>query len=710
MLDIRQTTYQKRVNPAEVSEIKHSAGTQQVTADSIKLNFKANKDVYQLAFDLPAAALCNGLYFRIKLAGWQELKYVAIGYEKAEHFLHVKAPNVCQEEWFDFGFSHYDLAFRMQNKWQLLPPCQIEKIKIYIKGSPKADFAELSVAEGMIWQEQASSVTKPIENKAHFNAKLITVIKNYWKKCYPEYLNQGQAFFDHGYFPIGSYPIMTNNMPWEPISKKPININSPTTYRYSWHALNAVSVFLLACEQKTLSSLMFTARELVNQWLDDSYHSPDPDQKYCWYDHGAAERTLVLLVIWQIGLKQNFDYRFMVRVQDALSRHAQLLASEAFYAGHQPYRYHNHAWFQDIALIASGVALSHLPGAKEWIVRGEQRLSEQLRHLIVRDGAFAVFTENSIGYHQGVQRLVDFAGELLDLAQFESDIKPIARELNEWTKTFCYPDGRFPAQGDTFRKPNPISRNSSTALQTWSTESILLKKAGYLFVRGGVKTKPWVLTMVATSLNQTHKHQDDLALTFWFDGVEWLTDPSFFSHEYSKEVPAFLRSAAAHNMMWLPLAEYNIQPESNRTQLVLQQQSPVTRVIGSSRACRGYTITRKVEYQVKQRLPFIVGEDSFASDKPFSDDATGILNFHFGDGVSVHQHDSETNLYVLSHPASDYHLLLTVMTEPENIEIKTAACGLAFMESTETMLMNIGVKPKQTICWNIKAERVNGRN
>jgi hypothetical protein len=88
------------------------------------------------------------------------------------------------------------------------------------------------------------------------------------------------------------------------------------------------------------------------------------------------------------------------------------VASELFYASHQPTRYHNHAWFQDIALMATALAMKDFPCVEHWLETSISRLTDQLEQLIVRDKGYAVFVENSIGYHRGVQRLVEFAGEL----------------------------------------------------------------------------------------------------------------------------------------------------------------------------------------------------------------------------------------------------------------------------------------------------------
>ena len=134
MKDIRQLSYQAALSLSALTGLQHSEGNVVVTEQQLNLQFKANKDVYQLAIATEQQKLFNGFSLKLKLQGWQEIKYLAIGYQQNGSYIHIKASNIAQSEWFELDFAHQDLIFKMQNQWQSLPPCQFDHLKIYIKG------------------------------------------------------------------------------------------------------------------------------------------------------------------------------------------------------------------------------------------------------------------------------------------------------------------------------------------------------------------------------------------------------------------------------------------------------------------------------------------------------------------------------------------------------------------------------------------------
>lgn len=665
--------------------------TAQWHEDNLESFFSASGDVHQILIPIEREVVSNGYTFRLKVQAWSTIKYIALGYNSTggDRFIHVKIPNPKQGEWFEFTVSHNDIIFKLQNNWDELPPRKVVALRVYIKGEFESR-GELYLREASAWLEEGSKYINDFEN-SDFDAELVAVIKGYWKACYPEYSKQGNDYLENGSFPIGSYPAMINRTHWNPSASKPVTLRSPTTYRYSWHALNAVSVFLLAYDEAPeLNSLIFSARELVADWIRESYFQIDEDQKYCWYDHGAAERTLVLVVMYELGLKYKFDHRTMARFFHVLVKHAQLMESEAFYASHQSTRYHNHAWFQDIALIASAITLKDQMDTQPWLSRGVERLSDQFAYLIKEEGGFSIFTENSIGYHGGILRIVKFASRLVSLEGKESKISNISSALEKWAATFVYPDGRMPAQGDTFGNPNPYSREEVALPDTWRQECINLPHCGYLIIKGGQQECPWMFSFLATNLNRTHKHEDDLSFTLWLDGVEWLTDPSFYSHEYEKEVPGFLRSAAAHNLLFFKDKEYSIDPSLDRVTFIAKETVPenndkgVVSISATSYAYKGYEISRNMECAFGTSAFSLKCVDRFSARVKGGKHPEGFLSFHLGVGVCVEKKDN--GRFALTHPASSkvLNLVFSSLTTNECFNVKGSVTGLGFMEKALT--------------------------
>lgn len=689
----------------------HSVGVQSngsVQADdhSIRVRFKGGEGDYIFNYPLALGVLTNSYGARFLLKGWRRIKYVAIGYVDGDVYKHVKIRNIRQGHQLSFAVSQFDLVFLLQNKWAKEAPENISGLRFFIKGEPD-EIAVFEVFDIYLALKRDIS-PKRILAGALIGRDLSETLFGYWLNCYSQWETLVRE-----YESVGALPIYGDRaLAWDVLQARPSDLVRVNSYRFSWHALHSVSMLLLAGHVNNNIANVCSARDLTVQWLESSFYSVDEDQKYAWYDHGVAERTLAFIELWQVGLERQFDYRFMSRLGYALVKHSELLASEAFYALHQPYRYHNHAWFQDIALIAAGICMRHLDVATGWIEIGLERLYDQLEHLILRDGAYAVFIENSIGYHQGVQRLVGFAGQLESLAGCGCAISNIADELGAWSKGFRYPDGRFPAQGDTFRRANPVSREALEQPESWARQVIKLPQAGYAVLKGGDINTPWMFGLLATNLNSTHKHEDDLSFFLWLDGVEWLLDPSFMSHEYRDNVPAYLRSAKAHNMLHIEGVEYCYQSRPDRVVMNIAESFDndlALSIDGHNRSCSGYEIVRRLVCTEVHGLPKINCVDSFLKLAATNEghaagqEPIGILTFHLGDGVQIcaTKKQGAQTLVELSHPASAKRLILGIGLENDpaewEVEVEASACGLGFMEYVETQALRVRV-PNSTDC------------
>jgi hypothetical protein len=132
--------------------------------------------------------------------------------------------------------------------------------------------------------------------------------------------------------------------------------------------------------------------------------------------------------------------------------------------------------------------------------------------------------------------------------------------LPRFSQFFHYPARSAPAQGDTFRLNNERGDEIQRLKPYRDPACTVLPKAGYAIVKGNHDDGPFMISVLATSLCRTHKHEDNLSFTLFFDGLEWLIDPSFYSHEYKAPLPAYLRSAAAHNCLAIPGRGYSIDP------------------------------------------------------------------------------------------------------------------------------------------------------
>ncbi|CDM40277.1 heparinase II/III domain-containing protein [Ectopseudomonas oleovorans] len=615
----------------------------------VTTGFSGREGSYVINFDVPEPARASvvGVHGCICLSGWKNIQYIAIGYSKPLGFKHIKIKNTRQDAWVSVGFSHQDIIWLLQNGTEKSDATEIKNIRLFIKGEPADSGATLQVRQLKLQLQAHDNRLQPSDAES---GPLLDVLYKHLNHALRNYEANAKA-----YMQTGDYPVPGNQMlVWPKDWAQPEGLEQVSTYRAIWHAQHLPINLLQYARQTGQSGPVFAAKTLIENWLDQSFYKTDVDVKYAWYDHGTAERQLAFILMWFSAIDLQMEQRFLERLGDAIVQHARLLDSEAFYAYHQPLRYHNHAWFQDAALIASALAFPGHALSQAWLDNGVSRFEDQLDKLIIRDSGFAIFVENSIGYHHGVQRIAEFIGQLTSLIDCETEIPIVANELVAWSDFLRYPDGRAPSQGDTFRLP-PRTGGDIRSGKPWDTPSFtILPKAGYAVVKGNHDGKPWMLCMFATSLSNTHKHEDNLSITFWFDGVEWLIDPSFYSHEYQQPIAAYLRSAQAHNNLYLRGTNYSTGQKL--VEIAGSCKSDEFSIVGSHQAYSSSTISRTISGRLDRLELSVVDEltnKSLAS--PLSDVR---LAFHFGEGVAV---DVLPDGYQLSHPSRDTSLLLKII-------------------------------------------------
>jgi len=704
---VPQNKPEENVFPLDVSAVVAN-GSIESESQFIQVAFQGGRGTYQVSLNLSESFLANGIGARFRLRGWEALRYVAIGYThekpfRRKEFRHVKISNAWQDKWTNFSIGHQDLAFGLQNDWQHPPATEISDFRIYLSGTPGDGGARLDIDSCWFWQE-AESV--PLWVRGALPAfpppdSLQDIISGYLKTRFKTADVQAKAFMEEGACPLYGEV----RLAWPYAVPLPPELNTVGTYRFSWHSLHPAMILMVHARNSGELAPLFAAREMVTNWLERSYFQPDGDKKFSWYDHGTAERLVAMVQMWSIGLEHPFDHRFMTRLRTAIFRHGQLLASEVFYAFHQGTRYHNHAWFQDIALMVTAVAMKEFPCAEHWLETSIYRLTDQLEHLIVRDNGYAVFVENSIGYHRGVQRLVEFAGELVAFAGKESVIPTIGKELPRFSQFFRYPDKRTSAQGDTFRFSNERGTAIRRLKPYLDPGCIVLPKAGYAIVSGNHDGYPFMVSVLATSLCRTHKHEDNLSFTLFFDGLEWLIDPSFYSHEYKAPLPAYLRSAAAHNCLALPGRKYSIDP--GLAQIDGTSEGPNFVVKGQHSAYDKVLIQREIRGNI-DRLELNIVDRAIAQKFYASGNDLRLL-LHCGDGIAARL---QGNHLQLSHPDSKYILVISLPNEKCTLhygemtgDTIRGITGLGFMQQASIYTLECEVPFETDLQWTIKVTK-----
>lgn len=705
--------------PLDPERVKAASGRVTATGDYIRIDFSGEETVdtdgtaisRMVHFALPNAPLVSGYGMRLRLRGWKSLTYIAIGHPEANVYRHVKATNAGQERWFDFDIGFQDIAWGWRNGWQYLEDRSVEEVRFYIKGVPGPE-AGCDLAAVRIWQEVSQPVAVFGEDR-FINSDVKKALFEYQRLYFPDFMQQARAFMDEGLCPLAGKALLD----WAAGAELPARLNDNGTWQYSWHSLHPAVMLMLLAEYEGAGSdrataALMAARDLVNDWLVRDHERPEANVKYAWYDHGVAERVLTLLMLYSVGQSRGFDVRIMARLRLAILRHGRLLASEAFYAGHQPTRYHNHAWFQDLALIAIGLVFPGWTCASRWVDVALERILDQFGRLIVTDGDFAVFAENSVGYHFGIERLVASIGSFAALSDRDTPIAGIVAGLSRFSALIRYPDGkRALGQGDTFRLPNRPEGDPGGKRPLPRPVVAVLPRAGYAVAKANHGPHPFMLVFLATSQIETHKHADNLSFTLYLDGIEWLIDPSFLSHEYVNPVPAYLRSAPAHNALVLPGQHYAITP--GLAQLRGDTSGSDFVFEGTHDAVAGLRFARRITGSLEALRLEVADQMYPAADggQQSLDLTAARLMFHCGEGVEAEALAGEDGVE-LRHPASKLRLRIdlppgcriALIRDCQNDPIRGIA-GQGFLQQVAITTIEVTLPADATgIDWRLWAE------
>jgi len=688
-------------------------GTPRISGGKLVTTF-VEGDTHKLRLLVGRPFCGNGFSARLYVSGFESLEVLLFGFVLDGTLRRITVPNLWQERWVDVSFSLGDLIFGIQNDWHKLPSGQVSELHLHFTGRTRTGVAEVTLDRLEIWDERVNDFGLVVAGRpttfsvlreqpsfasqmSPLRPELLAVVDAYLERFNHEADAQAEVFMSQG-----NLPSFRASLPWPFDATLPPSLDGVNSYRWSWQGLHAVPILLRRAQRTGDVAPIFAARELVTLWLERSYYQVDSDGKYCWYDQGVGDRLLALVLIWDRGLRLGFDQRFMTRVLEAISRHVQLLGTEAFYASHQETRYHNHAVFQDIWLMFATLAIPQLAGAQRYFELAVARITDQIARLLVKDGDCAVLIENSVSYHVGFQWMVEFADDLIRLGGGDSHINRLAPAMRRFVELATYPDGRLPGLGDSPRVANGDMASAAPELPDNLPELTLLPKAGHVFIRGQHEGRAFMLTLSATSLTETHKHADNLAFTLFFDGIEWLIDPSFKSYEPSQPVSNYLRGAFAHNAVALRGLPYSLA--SGIARVNATRSTATFEIEGQHDAYEDARVERVVRGRFDTLfLDFVERVRPEAAD--FNVEA--VLMLHCGDGVTA---SLNGDTLLLRHPASTFALRLTLPTattrayhgefqdgEPRGFT------GLGFMEDAPVTTIECALERKADARWKLAA-------
>lgn len=564
----------------------------------------------------------NGISIDMTLEGWRSIEYVAVGWVDQVGYQRVLVPKVEVGRRTRVEVSEKDVLFLL-NRGENPTGNRPLAVRLVVKGVPDT-IAKLVIHGLAVFRDNGPSRLAARWTPAVSQRALEFLLARYVREGDRHLQSKAETFLLEGRYPTH----WGHSLAWRSPDVEPESLRDVNTFRYLYQAMSLVSI--LACYEGPLEARARTSAViLLSRWVSDHTGLPWSDTQYSWYDHGTAERLIALLLTL---IRADVAPLHRQRLLEEAIRHSRLLEADAFYARNQASRYHNHAWFQDAALLASSVFFAELEDSSNWQRTAMDRLRDQFETLIVRDDEFSVFAENSIGYHHGTQGILKLVQSLLELMH-AGDWPDHVSGFREWSAHFRYPDGRAPSQGDSFRlPPGPQGRDWSQVSTRRDAGLRVLQGSGHATIKGiDASAGPFDIYLLATSASRTHKHADNLSLCFWFAGIEWMVDPSFYSHEYTDLLPAYLRGPWAHSQPFVPKVAYSIEP--GKSLLVKSEHEHLASVGGVSSAQDGFLTRRWVVAELDQ-MRFAVQETVDALDDcKHSVDAVTV--YHLGEGVDA---------------------------------------------------------------------------
>lgn len=387
------------------------------------------------------------------------------------------------------------------------------------------------------------------------------------------------------------------------------------TWVYEYQSLLFVLDPLLAYDDTGEERYLDVAELQVRRWLDDYLRE---GFRGSWGDHIMANRTRILLKLWEASRLRDPESAVVVDVCRALELHAAHLLLPAEYSPNS-----NHGHFQDEALLSLAIAFADHPDRDMWSRVARDRVSDQIDYAVSGEG---VHREHSPSYHAGMQ--LRFAGLARLLANYNLtlriDIDAVIESMWGYSAYGVMPDGKAPLIGDSTSWFGSASSSGITGEAAYSFSKGTLGEApaevdrvfplsGYAFFRDRWHpTETFADTVyvafVAAYFSTVHKHCDDLSVLLYGYGHRWLTDSGFWSYDPDDFYTVLSNAPAGHNVVEVDgLSYYNhlpVQdPERAPAEIVdFEVGAARSSVTGLHRFNYGVRYTRTLTYERPARL------------------------------------------------------------------------------------------------------------
>ncbi|MCH7304939.1 heparinase II/III-family protein [Acinetobacter sp. NIPH 1869] len=292
--------------------------------------------------------------------------------------------------------------------------------------------------------------------------------------------------------------------------------------------------------------------------------SNDPE---LWHDHGTALRLKNICFLLCFSFKHSYikygseDYLFLINL---ISEHIEKLVNDDFYS-----KFTNHGFDQSLMLYQVCSELEGLLDVKEYIDLAVERITQEIDFAFCSDGGHR---ENSPAYlNFGIKQCLSVLNieknynDEIKLFKHVEDIVDLATQALVHT---VKPNGLLPLIGDTslykvtdifsYYKPKSYNeflytiyegKRGTKPKQSW----YILPETGYAFFRSHWDANNFkdaiYLSFKASYHSNYHRHDDDLSITLYGYGEDWLVDGGIYKYDEKDPHRKYIRSHLSHNIL-----------------------------------------------------------------------------------------------------------------------------------------------------------------
>ncbi|QPF37856.1 heparinase II/III family protein [Acinetobacter sp. TTH0-4] len=431
---------------------------------------------------------------------------------------------------------------------------------------------------------------------------------------------------------------------------------SNRTWRWYLHQLDHIqylfSYYHLDDEKNEL--ILKDMFDYISCWNDYKRSSDSDNDLMLWHDHASALRLRNLAVSFSVLSKSGMllvdsvQYKLLINL---IYEHIVFLSKDEFYS-----KFTNHGFDQSLFLYYACLEFEYLIPELETIkVLAQQRILDEINYAFCPDGGHK---ENSPAYlNFGIKQCL----MVLEMAKhYHQDFGGKLDNLNEMldrsTMALLFtikPDGYLPLIGDTSKykvldlfngyhcQNYPYFKYAVTAGKKGDQPAmnyLVLPETGYAYYRSTWEkdnfTDAVYLTFKASFHSNYHRHDDDLSITLYAYGEDWLIDGGIYKYDERNPHRRYIRSHLSHNL-FSPNNVKALRSKSGRHLVELQKMNDMNsdtfHVLGTTAMYEGYITSREI-HVINQE---IIIKDTCSSQSENLVDGTSRLFFPHDKEIEV---------------------------------------------------------------------------